>query len=253
MSLAEDIDLSAALSCRGVTAGYTAVPVVRGISAEVQPGQIVAIIGPNGSGKSTLLKALAGQLPLQSGDIRLAGEPIAQLLPEQRAARGLAYVPQNEDVFSVLTVLENLDIGGYLLNRRDRQRRLAEVMEEIPQLARLRRRKALHLSGGERKLTALGRAIVSRPRMLMLDEPTAGLAEVTAQSLLRETVNSLRATGVGILLVEQRARLALEVADYAYVLVSGEVQHHAKASTLLKGDRFATMFFKADRHHVDEG
>jgi branched-chain amino acid transport system ATP-binding protein len=249
MSLAEDIDLSAALSCRGVTAGYTAVPVVRGISAEVKPGQIVAIIGPNGSGKSTLLKALTGQLPLQSGDIRLAGER----LPEQRAARGLAYVPQNEDVFSVLTVLENLAIGAYLLDRRDRQRRLAEVMEEIPQLARLRRRKAVHLSGGERKLTALGRAIVSRPRMLLLDEPTAGLAEVTAQSLLRETVISLRATGVGILLVEQRARLALEVADYAYVLVSGEVQHHAKASTLLEGDRFATMFFKADRHHVDEG
>jgi ABC-type branched-subunit amino acid transport system ATPase component len=253
MSLAEEIDLSPALSCRGITAGYTAVPIVRDVSVEVKPGEIVAIIGPNGSGKSTLLKSLVGQLPLQSGDIQLAGEPVGRLLPEQRAARGLAYVPQNDDVFSALTVLENLAIGGYLLDRHARQRRLAEVMEEIPQLARLRRRKALHLSGGERKLTAVARAIVSRPRTLLLDEPTAGLAEITAESLLRETVSSLRATGVGILLVEQRARLALEIADHAYVLVSGEVQHHAEASKLLEGDRFATMFFKADRHNVDEG
>jgi branched-chain amino acid transport system ATP-binding protein len=243
MSPDERPDLSALLACRGVTAGYSAVPVIRHISLEVAEGEIVTVIGPNGSGKSTFLKAVAGQLQLQSGSIELAGTPITGLTPEQRARRGLAYVPQNEDVFNPLTVLENLAVGGYLLDRRARQDALVKVMSVIPQLERLRRRKAIHLSGGERKLTALGRALVPSPHLLLLDEPTAGLAEPVANALLRETVSSLRASGVGILLVEQRARLALEVADRAYVLVAGAVRHTGSAASLLENDRFATMFF----------
>jgi len=234
---------STLLACSGVTAGYSVVPVIHDISLSVAAGEIVTVIGPNGSGKSTFLKAVAGHLQCQSGEIAMAGRPVNRLSPEQRAARGLAYVPQNDDVFNPLTVLENLAIGGYLLDRRARQEGLARVMNEIPQLVRLRRRKAVHLSGGERKLTALGRAIVPRPRLLLLDEPTAGLAEPVANALLRETVSSLRESGVGILLVEQRARLALEIADRAYVLVAGSVQHSGSAASLLDGDRFATMFF----------
>lgn len=233
----------ALLSCSAVTAGYSAAPVIHEISLALAVGEIVTVIGPNGSGKSTFLKAVAGHLLVRTGEIEMSGTRITRLNPEQRAAHGIAYVPQNDDVFNPLTVLENLAVGGYLLGRHARQEGLAKVMDTLPQLVRLRRRKALHLSGGERKLTALGRALVPSPRLLLLDEPTAGLAEPVANSLLRETVASLRSTGVGILLVEQRARLALEVADRAYVLVSGSVQHTDTAESLLDQDRFATMFF----------
>ena len=232
------------LSCDGVTAGYSAVPIVRDISMYVNRGEIVTVIGPNGSGKSTFLKAVAGQLQLQAGDVDLAGTRLKGLTPERRAGLGLAYVPQNDDVFPALTVLENLMIGGYLLDRKGRKEAVARVVSSLPRLAELRGRKALNLSGGERKLTALGRALVADPSVILLDEPTAGLAEPVANSLLRETVTGLRSSGAGILLVEQRARLALEVADRAYVLVAGAVQHTASAASLLEGDRFATMFFK---------
>jgi ABC-type branched-subunit amino acid transport system ATPase component len=232
------------LMCTRVTAGYSAVPIVREISLNVEPGEIVTMIGPNGSGKSTFLKAVAGHLQLQSGEIELGETPLSRLAPERRAALGLAYVPQNDDVFAALTVQENLAVGGYLMSRKLRHESVSRVMRALPQLTALRRRRAVHLSGGERKLTALGRALVPNPRMLLLDEPTAGLAEPVANALLRETVKQLRASGVGILLVEQRARLALEVADRAYVLVSGAVQHTASASSLLEGDLFAKMFFK---------
>jgi ABC-type branched-subunit amino acid transport system ATPase component len=232
------------LECEGVTAGYTAVPIVHEISIYVNRGEIVTVIGPNGSGKSTFLKAVAGQLQLQAGEVDLAGTHLKGLTPERRAGLGLAYVPQNEDVFPALTVQENLMIGGYLLDRKGRKEAVARVVSSLPRLAELRGRKALNLSGGERKLTALGRALVAGPSVILLDEPTAGLAEPVANSLLRETVTGLRSSGTGILLVEQRARLALEVADRAYVLVAGAVQHTASAASLLEGDRFATMFFK---------
>ncbi len=246
MSLADPMD-GRLLTCDAVTAGYSAVPTIRDISVQVGEGEIVTIIGPNGSGKSTFLKAVAGHLRLQSGQVDLAGSPLTRLAPERRAALGLAYVPQNDDVFSALTVQENLAVGGYLMGRKSRQEGVSRVMQALPQLVALRGRKALYLSGGERKLTALARSLVPRPRMLLLDEPTAGLAEPVANSLLRDTIPALRSNGVGILLVEQRARLALEVADRAYVLVAGSVQHTATASSLLEGDRFATMFFKASK------
>jgi branched-chain amino acid transport system ATP-binding protein len=245
MSPADGLAVAPALTCRDVTAGYTAIPVVRNIQVAVGAGTIVTVIGPNGSGKSTLLRAVAGHLPLQSGTVLLSGRDVSRLSPEQRAAQGMAYVPQNDDVFGTLTVAENLEVGGCMLGRRARAARIGEVLEAIPQLRGLRRRKALHLSGGERKLTALGRAMVARPGLLLLDEPTAGLAEPIALTILRETVTALRNAGVGILLVEQRARLALEVSDLAYVLVSGEVQYSGTAAGLLEGDRFTTMFFKA--------
>jgi branched-chain amino acid transport system ATP-binding protein len=232
------------LRCEGVTAGYTAVPIIRDISISVARGEIVTVIGPNGSGKSTFLKAVAGHLQIQAGEVELAGTQLTRLAPERRAGLGLAYVPQNEDVFPALTVQENLMVGAYLLDRQARRTAVAKVVEAVPQLAALRGRKALNLSGGERKLAALGRALVASPTVILLDEPTAGLAEPVADSLLRQTVTGLRSSGVGILLVEQRARLALEVADRAYVLVAGAVQHTASAASLLEGDRFATMFFK---------
>lgn len=243
----DDVSASAQpiLNCEGVTAGYSTVPIVRDISVYVERGEIVTIIGPNGSGKSTFLKAVAGQLQLQAGQVALGEDRLTGLTPERRAGLGLAYVPQNDDVFPALTVHENLMIGGYLLDRNARKSGVAEVMGSLPRLAELRSRKAVNLSGGERKLTALGRALVAGPRVILLDEPTAGLAEPVANSLLRETVTGLRSRGVGILLVEQRARLALEVADRAYVLVAGAVQQTASAASLLEGDRFATMFFKA--------
>lgn len=245
MSQADTATALPALACHDVAAGYSAIPVVQDIRVSVGAGSLVTVIGPNGSGKSTLLKALAGHLPLQSGSVLLSGADVSRLTPEQRAARGMAYVPQSDDVFSALTVAENLEVGGCLLRRRERAARIDEVLDMLPQLRRLRRRRALHLSGGERKLTALGRAMVPHPQLLLLDEPTAGLAEPVAVHLLRETVTTLRAAGVGILLVEQRARLALEASDLAYVLVSGEVQYSGSAASLLQEDRFTSMFFRA--------
>lgn len=243
--LPDDQPQQSRLVCERVTAGYSAVPTIREISIYVGNGEIVTVIGPNGSGKSTFLKAVAGQLQLQGGEVELDGTSLASLAPERRAALGLAYVPQTDDVFFALTVQENLMVGGYLLDRKARREAVGRVMQTLPQLAELRGRKALNLSGGQRKLTALGRALVASPSVILLDEPTAGLAEPVANSLLRQTVTDLRSTGVGILLVEQRARLALEVADRAYVLVAGAVQHTSSAASLLEGDRFARMFFKA--------
>jgi branched-chain amino acid transport system ATP-binding protein len=231
------------LECRNTTAGYGGSAVIVDLSLGVRPGEIVTIIGPNGSGKSTLLKVLAGHLLPESGTVRLREEDITSAPPERRATAGMGYVPQSGDVFSDMTVTENLEVGGYLMSKRVRIRRIQEVLETLPELRILAKRRARHLSGGERKLVALGRAMVSQPRVLLLDEPTAGLAEPIAERLMRDAVVTLRQAGVAVLLVEQRARLALEVSDKGYVLVDGEIAYSDVAAKLLEGDRFADVFF----------
>ena|SRR5215469_1192333 len=210
-------------SAERVTAGYGGVPVVREASLQVGLGEVVLIMGPNGAGKSTFVKTVTGELPLLGGTMTLDGTDISRLREEDRVAAGVGHVPQLRDVFGPLTVLENLTMGGYQLATREVVKRREEMFELFPQLASLRRRRANSLSGGERKMLAIARALIPRPSLLILDEPTANLAPMVAQMVLHEIVTGVAAAGQAVLLVEQRVSLCLDVASWGYVLVDGEV------------------------------
>jgi branched-chain amino acid transport system ATP-binding protein len=233
----------AMLSAREVTAGYGAVPVIRDVSVDVVPGEVALVIGPNGAGKSTLIKAVIGELPLLSGEVLLAGADISRLSEDQRAARGLGYVPQSRDVFGSLTVTENLQMGGYRLAPDVTAERLADLFDRFPALAKLRKRFAQTLSGGERKLLAIARALVAQPAVLMLDEPTANLAPAVAGRVLGEVVAGLAAGGTAVLLVEQRIALALDVASHVHVLVDGAPRFAGTAAEFRALPDMGAVFF----------
>ncbi len=230
------------LQVRDLTAGYGGPPVVRGISLGIEKGQVAVVAGPNGAGKSTLVKSIVGHLPCTSGSVNVGGKDITNHPAEKIARGGVGYVPQNEDVFGTMTVLENLEIGGYLLRKREVKRRIAEVMEVFPPLARMRNQPVSQLSGGERKMVAIGRVLMLRPPVLILDEPTAGLAVRLTTELFERDIPALTATGVGVLLVEQKASEALRVADWGYILVSGQVHVSEPASTILSRPDLGEMF-----------
>jgi branched-chain amino acid transport system ATP-binding protein len=231
------------LSGKDITAGYGAVPVITGVSVDVAPGEVALVIGPNGAGKSTLIKSLNGELALMGGSVQLAGADISRLSENLRAARGLGYVPQSRDVFPTLTVTENLEMGGYRLSRRAADARLAEIFGSFPQLARLRKRLAQTLSGGERKLLAIARALVAEPTALMLDEPTANLAPAVAARVLDEVITGLAGAGRAILLIEQRIALALDVATWVYVLVDGKPRFSGSAADFRALPDMGAVFF----------
>ena len=233
----------AVLSARQVAAGYGAVPVIRDVSVDAVPGEVALVIGPNGAGKSTLIKALNGELGLMSGEVMLAGEEISRFSEDQRAARGLGYVPQTRDVFGSLTVTENLQMGGYRLTPDVTAERLAEIFDRFPALAKLRKRFANTLSGGERKMLAIARALVARPAVLMLDEPTANLAPAVADRVLGEVVSGLAADGAAVLLVEQRVARALDVASHVYVLVDGAPRFAGPAAEFRALPDMGAVFF----------
>lgn len=227
---------------QSVVAGYGGPPIVRGADAQVGPGEIVTVVGPNGAGKSTLLKAAVGLLRVQSGSIALEGAEIANT-PTYRLARlGIGYVPQNDDVFAPLSVRENLEIGGYRMSRTAVHARIEEVATMLPALSGLLRRRAHGLSGGERKMVALGRALMANPRVLLLDEPTVGLAPNLASELLTTEIRALASAGVAVLLVEQRARAALAISDWGYVLSGGTTAISSAASELLARPDLAEVF-----------
>jgi ABC-type branched-subunit amino acid transport system ATPase component len=228
-----------------LTAGYGGVPVIRDVSISVGPGEIVAIIGPNGAGKSTLLKSLVGILRLDSGTIMLGDENVTNRPPEQLARRGVGYVPQVNDIFEPLTVLENLEMGGYLLNGAQIRARVSEVGNVFPQLPPLLKRRADKLSGGERKMLAIARVLMLDPKVLILDEPTANLSPKLADALLREHVQRLAGAGKAVLLVEQRARAALQIADWTSVLVSGTTRLEGRPDELLERQDFEELFLGA--------
>ncbi|MFZ0918745.1 MAG: ABC transporter ATP-binding protein [Candidatus Dormiibacterota bacterium] len=233
------------LRAEGITAGYGGVPVIQDVSLSVGPGEIVAIIGPNGAGKSTLLKALVGILRVTSGRIMLGDEEVTNRRPEQLARRGVGYVPQVQDIFEPMTVLENLEMGGYLLPAATIRARVPEVVEVFPALRPMLKRRADKLSGGERKMLAIARVLMLDPKVLILDEPTANLAPQLADKLLREQVNGLGALGKAVLLVEQRARAALEIAAYTSVLVSGSIRMEGQPGELLDRQDFEELFLGA--------
>ncbi|MGH9107719.1 MAG: ABC transporter ATP-binding protein [Acidimicrobiales bacterium] len=232
----------ASLRAEGLSAGYGGAPIVRDISLEVASSEIVSVVGANGSGKSTLLKAIVGLLPVLSGRVLLGEREVTALAPEEMARAGVGYVPQVDDVFGPLSVVENLEMGGYLLPRREVAARVDHVLAVFPQLARMRRRRAGKLSGGERKMLAMGRVLMLEPSLVVLDEPTANLAPAVAQAVLSEQVRSLSSTGCSVLIVEQRARAVLEISDRTYVLAGGQVVMRGTPEELSAKPDFVASF-----------
>lgn len=209
----------ALLTVDGLTTGYGEMEVLRSLSLRVEPGRIVSIIGPNGAGKSTAMKAVFGLLKPWQGSIRFGEREIGGLSPDRIVRLGMCYVPQTENVFPSLTVEENLDMGAFVLSGPTKERK-ERVYELFPRLAERRRQRAGKMSGGERQMVAMGRALMLDPKLLLLDEPSAGLAPLLVD-LIFEKVREINAAGVAVLMVEQNARKSLELADHAYVLVGG--------------------------------
>jgi ABC-type branched-subunit amino acid transport system ATPase component len=234
--------LRTGLDVSGLVVGYGSTTIVHGVSLAAAPGQVVGIVGPNGAGKSTLLKAVAGAIPSMAGTVRLDGQDVTNLRGDRLACRGLNYVPQVKDVFSPLRVQENLEMGGYTLPRRDVPGRMEEVFALLPALKTLRRRTAGTLSGGERKLLAIGKALMTKPRIMLLDEPTANLSPDLARVVLTEHVRRLADDGIGVVLVEQRVVQGLKVCDFAYIMAAGLMQLSGPAAEVLANEDIGALF-----------
>jgi branched-chain amino acid transport system ATP-binding protein len=234
--------MSALLSVEDLHVSYGKVEAVSGVSLQMQAGEIVTVIGPNGAGKTTLLAALMGLQPAK-GQIRYEGNDFSGLLTEERVRRGVCLVPERRELFTEMTVEDNLILGAYT-RWRDRaavERDLAEVYARFPRLSERRTQLAGTLSGGERQMLALGRALMTKPRLLLLDEPSLGLAPLLVREIFR-IVTALRQLGVSILLVEQNARAALETADFGYVLETGSIVHSGKAADLIHDPKVVASY-----------
>lgn len=219
------------LSGQDMVGGYGGADILKGCSIDVDAGEIVVIVGPNGAGKSTAMKALLGMLPLKQGTVMFAERNITQLTPQDRIAEGIAFVPQTHNVFTSMTVLENLEMGAFLRND-DIADSLEQIYQLFPVLADKRNQLAGELSGGQRQQVAVARAMMSLPSVLMLDEPTAGVSPIVMDELF-ERILEIRETGVAIMMVEQNARQALAIADRGYVLVVGENRYSDSGAALL--------------------
>ena len=242
------------LELNGFCVSYGAVQAVSQVTLRVGEGEIVTVIGPNGAGKTTLLAAAMGLLPSQ-GNLRLADERIARPTVEAMVARGVALVPEKRELFAEMSVEDNLLLGGFARWRkgqRDQKSRMQEVFAIFPRLKERRAQLAATLSGGERQMLAIGRALMARPRLLMLDEPSLGLAPLIVREVF-QVVSSLRSHGVSVLLVEQNARAALQVADQAYVLETGAVALSGPAHELLHDRRIIDTYLGLGGGQVPAG
>lgn len=228
------------LSGRNMIGGYGTVDILRGCTIEVEKGEVAVIVGPNGAGKSTGMKALFGMLKLREGSVTLAGEDITTLTPQARVAKGMSFVPQTENVFASMTVEENLEMGG-LTQREGLPDTMAQIYDLFPVLKEKRHQPAGQLSGGQRQQVAVGRAMMTRPRVLMLDEPTAGVSPVVMDDLFDRIIDIAR-SGVAVLMVEQNARQALQIADRGYVLVQGENRYSGSGPELLQQEDVRKSF-----------
>ena len=232
--------MSALFALEDLHVSYGKAEALRGVSLQLNQGGLVTVIGRNGAGKTTMLNAAMGLLPAR-GRVKLDGVEIGSLEVEDRCERGLCLAPEKRELFGEMSVLDNLRLGAY--SRRDRgvDGDLAGVFSRFPRLSERRRQHANTLSGGERQMLTLGRALMMRPRVLMLDEPSLGLAPLIVREIFR-AIAALRATGVSILLVEQNARAALETADYGYVLETGEISTQGEAKALLDDPKLVASY-----------
>ncbi len=228
------------LEANTVYGGYGGADILKGATVHVDKDEIVVIVGPNGAGKSTLMKAVFGLLHVREGEVLYKGEAITNGKPEQMVRRGIAYVPQEKNVFPSLTVEENLEMGAYLI-RGDIRPRKEKVYEVFPKLRERRRQQAGLMSGGERQMVAMGRALMIDPELLMLDEPTAGLSPRLIDETF-ERIIRIRKLGIGVLMVEQNAKQALAIADRGYVLATGANRFEDTGPNLLANREVAEMF-----------
>jgi len=226
------------LEIDALTCGYGAAPVLRDVSIRVGEGQLVAVVGPNGAGKSTLFKTISGVLAPSAGSIRFEGADIRDIPAAKRPHLGIAHVPEGRQVFPSLTVMENLQLGATTeAGRRDWKENLARILDWLPRLKERHDQMAGTLSGGEQQMLAIGRGLASSPRLLMLDEPSMGLAPMTADFIFERLAEIRRQTRVTVLLVEQRVAEAIEAADYGYVLEAGRVVLEGNHDVLSANDR----------------
>jgi len=222
---------------------YTAVEnkkILEGLSLNVKAGEVHAIMGPNGAGKSTAMKAIFGLLELREGNVTLGGKDITKLSPQRRVREGMAMVPQTNNIFATMTVEENLEMGAFL-RRDDIRETIARVYNLFPILAEKRHQDAGELSGGQRQQVAVGRALMTQPDVLMLDEPTAGVSPIVMNELF-DRILEVKKTGIAILIVEQNARQALDIADIGYVLVNGENKFTDNGQALLQNPEVQRSF-----------
>lgn len=230
----------AILEVEGVEGGYGHAKILNSVSLKLEVGQLVSVVGPNGAGKSTLMKAIFGLIRVTAGRVLLNGKNITNTQPEELVKLGMAYVPQNNNVFPSLSVLENLEMGAYI--RRDNYRgRIEEMFTLFPDLRDSRTRPAGQLSGGQRNMLAMARALMLDTRVLLLDEPTAGLAPKVTLSVWEQII-SIRDSGVAVLVVEQNTRMALERSDYGYILVTGRNRFEGPGSELIESKEVANLY-----------
>ena len=232
----------ALLEVRDLHAGYGKLEILKGVSLDVQSGHVVSIIGPNGAGKSTVFKTLFGLLPARQGRVMLDGENVTNQSPADLLRRGMAYVPQGRNVFPLMTVEENLRLGAYTRPRSaELEAEIERLYETFPVLRESRRRRAGDLSGGQQQMLEMARALLLKPRLILLDEPTLGLAPLVFKEIFR-IVESLRRLGQTILMVEQNAAKALEISDYAYVLELGQNRYEGAGDVIRNDERVRRLY-----------
>ncbi len=223
-----------------LTAGYGGVDIIKNINLEVKQGEIAVIVGPNGAGKSTAMKALLGMLKLTDGSVSFAKDDITLMLPQDRVNLGIAFVPQTNNVFTGMSVEENLEMGGFIRSD-DIYHTIEDIYNLFPVLKEKRNQNAGELSGGQRQQVAFGRALMTKPKILMLDEPTAGVSPIVMDELFSRIIE-VGKTGVGILMVEQNAKQALNIADRGYVLVNGKKSREGSGQDLLNNPEVRKSF-----------
>ena len=228
------------LAGNNLTAGYGGVDIIKNITLEVKQGEIAVIVGPNGAGKSTAMKALLGMLKLTDGSVNFAEDDIYNMLPQDRVNLGIAFVPQTNNVFTGMSVEENLEMGGFI-RKDDIHLTIEDIYNLFPVLKEKRNQNAGELSGGQRQQVAFGRALMTKPKILMLDEPTAGVSPIVMDELFSRIIE-VGKTGVGILMVEQNAKQALSIADRGYVLVNGKNSREGTGQDLLNNPEVRKSF-----------
>ena len=228
------------LNATEMLGGYGATPILNSCTISVNKGEIAVIVGPNGAGKSTAMRAIFGMLRLKKGQIMFDNQDITNLKPQERVGLGMGFVPQTNNVFNSMTVLENLEMGGFL-NNKDIDKNIQDIFSLFPILHEKRSQTLNELSGGQRQQVAVGRALMTNPKLLMLDEPTAGVSPIVVKELFQK-ITEISSKGIAILMVEQNAKQALAIANKGFVLVQGENKYTDKGSSLLKNKEVRKAF-----------